>query len=114
MDPRYRVKRGDVPGVLRGTCSDAAGPVDLSSATEVRLLIRGRASGVAKVSAPVTVLDDGTLETRGRWERPWAGPDLDTAGTFDVEVQATWPDGTRLTFPTTGAAELIVERDLGS
>lgn len=109
MERRYRVKRGDVPPMLTGTCADAEGPVDLSLASEVRLLLRRRGAAEPKVSAAVAVTD-GPL---GRWLYAWGPDDLDTAGVFDLEIQATWPDGKRLTFPSHGYNEVIVEGDLG-
>lgn len=113
MDKRYRVKRGDTPGIVRGTLSDHDGPVDISTASEVRLLIRKRNAPALKVSAVVTNEDDGTPAARGRWSYTWAPADLDTAGTYDVEVQVTWADGDRITFPTHGHNELVIEGDLG-
>lgn len=117
-DNRYRVKRGDRPGFLRGTCRDENGVVRLHEASEARLLIRRRAEsrsnpGPLKVSAPVTILDTPDGAAPGRWEYRWGATDLDTAGVYSVELQVTWPAGERLTFPTHGYNELIIEDDLG-
>lgn len=113
METRYRVKRGDRPGFLRGTCADADGPVNIQAALEVRVLARKRDTAVLKLNVLATVLDDGTPANRGRWEYRWADADLDTAGNYELEVQVTWPSNERITFPTYGYAELIVESDLG-
>lgn len=112
MSTRYRVKRGDTPGMIRGTCIDAAGPVDISTASEALLIIRGRNATEPKVNTAVQITDDGTIPNRGRWAYTWQATDLDTAGGYDLELEVRWPSGDRITFPTEGHDELIIESDL--
>lgn len=114
---RYRVKRGDRPAVIRGTCQDIVDgvpeAVDISDASEVLMILRRRDAGATYLSVEATNLDEGDEATRGRWEYEWGATDLDVAGTYNLEVQVTWEAGMRLTFPTVGHNELIIEPDLG-
>lgn len=90
------------------------GPVNLSTATEVRLIMRG-AAGPAAVSAPM-VIDPDQVAHKGRCTYHWQTADTATAGAYNVQFQVTWGDGTPQTFPMgpTGPAykRILVQAEL--
>lgn len=89
-DPKY--KTGDTWPPLSGTVSDDGGPVNISTADSLRVILK-LDSPITTKSLPATNLDVGTPETRGKWEAPLAIDTFDNPGEWDAEVEVTW-DGT--------------------
>ena len=83
-------------------------PVDLSTATGVKLIMRTGAGGEAKVNAAAVITDP----TNGRVEYTWVVGDTDTAGDFNAEWEVSW-GGDKQTFPSVGYLVIIIEDDLG-
>lgn len=114
MARRWRVKQGDWPRAIVGRVRDSAGYVDIHQATGTFLVHDQLMSLPPIISAELTIEDDGSEDLRGQWSYDWTSDDLsDLEGVYLVEVEIAWPDGQRLTFPTDGYNELIVEVDLG-
>lgn len=114
LSRRLRVKRNDRPREVTGVVRDVLGPVEISDAQTATLLVREREDvGELVVSQALEILDDGTDALRGRWRFVPAEDTFAVGGTFKAEVEVVWPDGTRLTFPDEGYAEVVVEADLG-
>lgn len=98
--PDLIVRRGDDLPALELTLTDglAGDPVDLTTATRVRLL--GKRGAVTVVDVDLAARpDDGTLT------RTWAGTETDTLGRLLIVVQVTWPGGAVQTFP--GSSEFL-------
>lgn len=92
------IKRNDTYPPLTGTCSDGSGPVALSGADEVLLILKGSS---VTLELELTELDDpGT----GQWSYTWQAEDTEIAGDYAAEVQVTWSAGVVQTFPA-GAAD---------
>lgn len=112
MTVDFQLKQGDTLPLLEGTAEDANGPVDISGATAARLhVVRGT---TVIVNAPVTIIDDGTLSLRGKWEYEWQVSDTDTElGTYDFELEVEFLPNKILTFPN-GAKnpKLIINKQL--
>jgi hypothetical protein len=104
-----KYKRGDSAPPFRAQLLDNTTPVDLTSATVVRLLMQ-RPDGTS-FAQPLTVENQTT--NRGWVNRPWGPSDLLLAGSYAVEVEVTWTGGTVQTFPPGGTARIIVAPDLG-
>lgn len=100
--PSFRTKLTDVDG----------NAVDLTSATEVRLLVKNRTAGL-KVDAEMTK-ETQSGDTIGIVEYNWAIGDTDTLGSFQVEIQVTFPGGLPQTFPGKGYCKLNINRDLNA
>ena len=84
-------------------------PIDLTSATTVTFLMRKTGQvGAPKVSAAMTVVD----AANGRVQHDWASGDLDTVGSFDVEFEIAWSDGTVETIPNDSYLSIVVKDDL--
>jgi hypothetical protein len=110
-------KTGDTFDPIRGTARDGVGnAVDISTAELVRFIA---ANGPNVITGTATVLDDGTLELRGRWEYTWNETDLTTlgAGEPETEIEVTFDSGPpprRATFPSKKAnnPKITVSEDL--
>lgn len=85
---------GDLEPPLAGTCTDAGTPVSLASADTVAVHIR-RPDGTT-ISRVPSLANQTT--SPGAWSLPWETGDLPSRGTYNVEVQATWPGGRPQTF----------------
>lgn len=105
-----RIKRGDTLPPLTLTLTDAGAPVDLTTASRVRLIARAagdRGTGPAYIDVDLPDRpDDGVITY------PLRAADSATAGSYRVEVEITWPGAAVQTFPGDGYAELLVLPDL--
>ena len=101
-----KIKRGDRrPGVTI-TCKRDGVPADLSIATTLKLL--GKINGNLIINRVVTSTELGKVVVD-----PWAPGDTDTVGRLQLEVEATWADGTKTTFPPDKYLEVDIIPDLG-
>ena len=101
-----KIKRGDRrPGVTI-TCANGSTPVDLTVASEVRLL--GKLGSTLVINRVVTGGADGKVVVE-----TWQTADTSTAGRLLLEVQVTWSDGTIQTFPGDKYLEVDIIPDLG-
>lgn len=102
-------KRGDSASPFRARLFDGTTPIDLTLASTVKLL----------VTKPDGTLLSGTLTkenqtTNTGWvNRAWGLTELNTAGSYTVEVEITWADSTVQTFPADRYGLIIVQQDLG-
>lgn len=99
------VKRGDTAPPLTLTLTDDGAPVDLSTATRIRVI--GVAGGTAVIDDPgLTGSDVGVVV------RPWLPAETATVREYQFEVEVTWSDTTIRTFPADGALTVRVVPDL--
>lgn len=105
------LKQYDLLPVLRMTLLDGETPVNLTLASEVRLLLKNRTTGL-KVDAVMEVLDQDDDDTVGQVQYEWQEGDTDTIGSFQGEVQVLWPGGLPQTFPSRGYLKININRDL--
>lgn len=99
--PSFRTRLTDIDG----------NAVDLTDATEVRLLVKNRTAGL-KVDATMTKLDQD--DDPGVVEYNWEAGDTDTLGSFQVEIEVTFPGNLPQTFPGKGYCKLNINRDLNA
>lgn len=99
-----RIKRGDTLPSLVIDLSGDAGPVDLTAATQVKVL--GVRDGQVAVDRPA----EG--DAAGAVTMDWA-TETATAGVIGFEVEVTWPGGKKQTFPADGLVYAEVTPDLG-
>jgi hypothetical protein len=104
------LKRGDRRPSFKGQCLDGTTPVNLTTATSAKLILK---SGSLTVT-PTLVIEDATL---GKVRYDWTAGDLTgvlaAAATYRAEVEVTWNDGTKQTFPGGDYGTVIVVSDLG-
>jgi hypothetical protein len=101
------MKRGDTWPYLKLVLSDQSGPINLSTATQVRLLLKSRT--VVITTGPVTISNAVAGEITYQWE----ADDLLIAGDYDGEAEITWASGKVQTVPNDGYFTLHVVQDLG-
>jgi hypothetical protein len=106
----FNMKQYDLLPVLRLTLLDGSDPVDLTLASEVRLLMKSRAAGL-KVDSVMTKLAQEN-DTLGQVEYEWQEGDTDTLGSYQGEVQVLWPGQLPQTFPAKGYFKININRDL--
>ncbi len=83
--------------------------VDLSTATGAVFNMREHGGTTIKVNRGAGTITNGTA---GEVTYKWGTVDLDTAGTYDAEVEVTWNDGKVETFPSDSYWEVIVTDDI--
>lgn len=104
------LKRGDRKPSFRGQCLDGTTPVNLTTATSAKLILKSDALTVS----PTLVVEDATL---GKVRYDWTAGDLTgvlaAVDTYRAEVEVTWGDGTKQTFPGGDYGTVIIVADLG-
>jgi len=111
----FEIKRGDLAPIFRARCIDASDPtngVDLTSATTIKLLLMNNAN-VLVVNGTMTKEDQTQSATKGFVRYAWQTGDTSTAGVFRAEVEVTWSDGKKQTYPRDSYARVIIYEDLG-
>lgn len=105
----FSIKQNDTWPVLAFTLSDAAGTVDLTSATTIRLIMKLGSTTVIGVCDK----DANQVTNRGKGTYTWIAADTATAGPFRAEFEITWSNGKVETFPNTGYKTIEIVGDLG-
>lgn len=100
--PEFTIKQHDRLPALIVTCLDGTDAVDLTAAVSARLLMRNLSAGL-KVNAAVTILDQTDPDNIGKVRYSWVALDTDTVGSFNAEIEVTWPGGQLQTFPAAKA-----------
>jgi hypothetical protein len=99
------IKRYDTAPPLTASLAVNGQPLDLTNATSVKLIMK---SAGALVTGTCTIVDavDGGIKY------VWAGGDTAVSGTYQVEFQVTWNDGTKQTLPNDSYDTVTVMDDL--
>lgn len=96
---------------LTRTVAGVTSNMDLTNATAVKFKMRKTGTvGIPKVNAVMTYTD----RANGGVQHAWAVGDTDTPGTFDLEFEVTWSDGTVQTIPNDSYLSVTVKGDLDS
>lgn len=112
-DPDRIFKQHDTWPPLDVTLSDANGPIDLTDASEVRLLMKGqKTSGAVTVDGVMTIDPDQVTNT-GHVTYDWVSPDTDVVDTYQTEFQITWTGGGIETVPNGDYNSIEIIADLG-
>ncbi len=104
-------KQGDTAYVLVLEFSDATGPLDLTTATQIMFTMIAK-DGSTKVHAAMTPLNQTTL--RGQAQYAWQPTDLDTVGRFKCEARATFVGGLIAKWPSAEYGYLEVLKSLAA
>lgn len=100
------IKQHDNYPYLQASLSDANGPVDLTTAVQVKFIAKG-------VSVTVTGTCSIIDATNGVIQYQWAAGDTGTPDDYEVEFEVTWPSAKVQTFPNDSYKSLTVMADLG-
>lgn len=96
ITPDWEGRQGDTEKAFPFVCRDANGPVDISTATDVKFHMTKKVGQMALINADATDVDYAHGE--GRYE--WAdGETDDLLGFYYAEIQVTFPSGKVRTFP---------------
>lgn len=106
-------KRGDLEPDLVIDLVASPTTVDLNLVASWKVLGRLRGSSVLIINATPTVVVDPVDDWKAAVTHQWADPQTAVAGLLLVEVEATWPDGHKQTFPTSGYIQIRIDNDLG-
>lgn len=101
-----KIKRGDNRPGASITCKNGSVPVDLTLATSLRLI--GILNGAPHINRAVTGTALGVVSIP-----TWEDTDTATTGLLQLEVEATWADDTKQTFPGSTYLEVEIVPDLG-
>ena len=101
------LKRGDTWPPLVVSVSDDNGAIDLTTASEIRLLLKS--SSYTLETDPVSPSDAGS----GEITYDWQVGDTDNSGTYQLEVEIVWATGQIQTVPNDGYGEVKIIDDLG-
>jgi hypothetical protein len=101
-----KIKRGDLLPTWSATLLDGVTPIDLTTATTVRVL--GVMNGTLLIDREAT-----STNSVGRVTMDWIAGDTDLAGTIYFEVEVTWTGGGIQTFPAQGQIPTYVYADNG-
>lgn len=103
----FRIKQNDTSPSLEATLSDAnLVPVDITAAT---VMLHMKAIGGAVVLDQQMTI---TNSTGGVVQYDWQTGDTSDVGTYYVEFEVTYADGSIETFPNTGSLPLVITREL--
>lgn len=94
----YTHKRGDTVHDLTVVLSDDDGPIDLTSASSIVLVLTHRKTRTRETFAMSVV----GAATDGRVEKTWAANEPSVEGDFDAEYQITFGVGQVLAVPSSG------------
>lgn len=107
------IKRGDTWPPVDAVLSDQSGPIDLTTASSVKLLFK-TVTGSTTYTRTCTI----TNALAGAVRYSWVAGDAATGPTsvvnsFNIEWEITWSDGGITTVPNVGYKTLSVTADLG-
>lgn len=107
MDTRY-VKRNDT-GDWEYELRDVNGVVDLTAATAVKVWLADAAGTLVINGAAAEVVD----AVGGRIRYVPQAAEVQAGGTYRLEFEVEWSDGTQDTFPSQGYNVVEIAADLG-
>lgn len=102
----FTIKANDRLPVLDAVLSNLSGPIDLTTATQVRFIMKSTAFTVTGVCTVVNALTGAVRYT-------WAAGDTANPGEYQLEFEITWPGPKLETVPNDSYKSVSVLADLG-
>lgn len=111
MPSSHHWKRRDtVP--ISGTLKKNRVAKDIQAASLRFHMFKSDGSLIVDAAASNDQNTDGSDGTKGNWSYSPAAADTDESGDFDAEVEVTYADGKRETFPNRGFIRVTIGDDL--
>lgn len=106
MASDFTLKANDRLPSIQATFTSAGAPVDLTSATGVKFIMKS--GSTVKVNAAAVIV----TPTAGVVRYDWLAADTATPGDYTAEWSVTWTGGKQQTFPTTTYHTVTILADL--
>jgi len=103
----FYIKQNDTGPVLRATLTDSDGNAVNITGASVQFHMEDL-NGNLKVDAACVIVDG----TSGIVDYEWVAADTEDSGTFYVEWEVTYADGTIETFPNRGHRSVVITKEL--
>lgn len=108
MAADFTIKAHDRLPSIQATLLSAGVPVDLTTATGVKFILKLENGSTPKVNAAATIVTAAS----GLVRYDWLAVDTDTPGSYLGEWEVTWSGGKKQTFPTLTYHAIDVLADL--
>jgi BppU N-terminal domain len=110
----FSIKQGDRRPVFVVVLKDNFGEpgeaiVNLTTATSAAFNMRLASGGAVKINAQPATISNAA---GGEVTYSWAAQDTDTVGNYEAEVEITWNDGKKETFPNVGYWDVVISDDI--
>lgn len=105
----FTIKQHDTYPPINVQLKDAAGPIDLTTASLVKILAKN-VTGSVSWSGTCTITD--AVAGRVKYDL-LATPDTATINTYNAEFEITWASGKISTVPNSGYITIEIAADLG-
>lgn len=106
-------KQGDLEPPLVMDLVASPTTVDLTLVESWKILARMRGGTTLLINSATTPVVDATDKWKATVTHEWVSGQTDTSGLMLVETEATWPDGHKQTFPSSGFVQIRITDDLG-
>ncbi len=100
------VKQGDTSRLLYDDLHIGGTPINLSGSTVTLVWYNPRTETTSRKSATINVAASGSVSYQ------LTSSDLETAGSYILEWEVEFADGTQVSIPTEGYLKLNIEEDL--
>jgi hypothetical protein len=107
MAPALTVKQYDTGPPLQATLTDSNGAINLTTATAVKIVLKGVSTGTTIGPSTCTIANAAA----GQISYTWGATDLNTADTYNVEFSIHWSNGTIQKVPNAAANNPQIEVD---
>lgn len=111
MAADFTIKQHDLLKSLDATLKDAAGAVNISTATQVVFKMKAVNDGGIAVDDLAQNLDDNTTPNMGKVRYLWTAGDTDEPGMYHAEFEVTI-GGKKLTFPNNSYFTVQITPDI--
>lgn len=108
VNKEFFIKQGDLLPPMVAVITDSGTPFDLSDVASAKFIMKDYRG--TKVSATAELDNDPTTGKVNYW---WVSGDTDQDGVFQAEVELTYTNGKRQTFPKKGYLKIRIGKELG-
>lgn len=108
--PDFTIKANDRLPSIQATLSSGGAPLNLTTATGVKFIMKTKTGNTIKVNGVATIVTAASGVVR----YDWLAVDTATPGEYVAEWEITWTGGKKQTVPTLTYHEVTILADLDS